>query len=131
METKAVRFHQRKENYRKSLRLLVNQSKKDEISDENIGATLHFFEMTFELSWKVMKDCLEVNGIIAKSPREAIKMSFQQEYIADGALWLEMLDARNSIDHAYEEAVARKLFVLIREKYLTELIKIGDLACTD
>jgi len=131
MNLKAVRFNQRRENYVKSLRLLLNQSKKEELSDENIGATLHFYEMTFELSWKLLKDFLEVEGVIVKSPRETIKTAFSMGYLTDGNLWLEMLDARNSIAHTYQEEVAQHLFQQIKANYLPELLKLEDLQCSD
>ena len=131
MDKKITRFNQRKESFERTLKLLLRQSKKEVVSDENIGATLHFFEMSFELAWKVLKDLLEVNGIIAKSPRDTIKNAFQQEYISDGHVWLQMLDARNSIAHAYEEAMAHKLFTQIRHTYLDYLKEIEALECTD
>ena len=105
-----MRFDQRKEVYVKSLNMLINQSKKDELTDENIAATLHFFEMVFELSWKLLKDFLEYQGFVVKSPRDAIKTAFRMDYLEEGDLWLEMLEARNNIAHTYEENVARLLF---------------------
>jgi len=39
-------------------------------------ALIKAFEMTFELSWKTMKDYLKYNGIDVKLPREIIKQAF-------------------------------------------------------
>ncbi|MDC3413872.1 nucleotidyltransferase substrate binding protein [Aquibacillus sp. 3ASR75-286] len=47
---------------------------------------MQFFETTFELAWKVLKDYLEVEGFVANSPRESIKQAFQVEIIEDGHL---------------------------------------------
>ncbi len=37
--------------------------------------------MSFELAWKVMKDCLNFQGYAIKSPREAIKKSFETDLL--------------------------------------------------
>ncbi|WP_235371769.1 nucleotidyltransferase substrate binding protein, partial [Caldibacillus thermoamylovorans] len=39
----------------------------------------NFFEITFELALKVLKDYLEAQGYIVKSPRETIKQAYQME----------------------------------------------------
>jgi len=129
--TKFLRFNQRKQNFDRALGLLAKQSAKHNFDDENIAATLHFFEMTFELAWKLLKDFLEVQGVIVKSPRDAIKTAFAMDYIDDGHLWLEMLDARNMITHTYDENTAKTLFIAIKDKFLPALMKLGELQCMD
>ena len=110
----AEQFNMRRADFLKSLNFLIKQSEKDSIDDENIAATLHFYEMTFELSWKLIKDYLEIQGFLVKSPREAINKAFQMGYINDDVLWLEMLDVRNNIILTYEERTARILFSKIK-----------------
>jgi len=127
MHDKQIRYKQRLESYKKALSLLVKQSGRVDFDDENIAATLHFYETAFELSWKLLKDYLEYQGIIAKSPREVIKMAFQMGYIRDGEIWLEMLDARNNITHIYEESMARKFFIQVKEVYISHLVELGKL----
>jgi nucleotidyltransferase substrate binding protein (TIGR01987 family) len=126
-DLKQQRFNQRKANYIKSLSLLITQSKKDNNTDENIAATLHFYEIAFELSWKMLKDFLEIEGVIVRSPREAIKTAFHMEYIKNGHIWLEMLEARNRISHTYEESMAIELFTDIKSRFLPELVKLESL----
>nr|WP_243244894.1 nucleotidyltransferase substrate binding protein [Roseburia intestinalis] len=52
------------------------------------------FSITFDLSWKVMKDILveyyAMTGFIAGSPREVLKTSYKAELISDDT-WIEML----------------------------------------
>ncbi|MDR0272274.1 MAG: nucleotidyltransferase substrate binding protein [Clostridiales bacterium] len=131
IDVKQARLEQRRENFSRAINLLSKQSEKEVIDDENIAATLHFFEMAFELAWKLLKDYLEIQGVIVNSPREVIKKSFQLEYIDDGVLWLEMLDARNSISHMYEESMAKELFLCIKERFIFPLLKVGELKCRD
>jgi len=131
LNLKQVRFEQRKDNFDRSLQLLEKQAQRPDPADENIGATLHFYEMTFELAWKLLKDLLDSEGIIVRSPRETLKTAFALGYISDDALWLEMLDARNAISHAYDRSAAESLFQQIRERYLPALTTLRDLKCTD
>lgn len=132
---KYERFRQRYQNFQKAVDLLEKQCQRKDLEDENIAATLHFYEVAFEISWKLLKDNLEIHGLPVKSPREAIKTAFSMEHIDDGALWIEMLDARNSISHMYKEDMARELFVNIKDKYLNALIKLcstlGEVECVD
>lgn len=131
MDQKITRFNQRMSNFKRSLHLLVNQAKQDRLDPENIAATLHFFEMTFELGWKLLKDFLEVQGIPVKSPRETLKTGFNLGYLHDGHTWIDMLDARNSIAHAYEEEMALALFKSIKQNYVPLLQTLEQLSCGD
>ncbi|HEY8098205.1 MAG TPA: nucleotidyltransferase substrate binding protein [Methylobacter sp.] len=69
-------------------------------------ALIKAFEMTFELSWKTMKDYLKYNGIDVKLPREVIKQAFANDIITDGQLWIDMLEAHNLMAHTYDEVRA-------------------------
>ncbi|EEG77466.1 nucleotidyltransferase substrate binding protein [Dethiobacter alkaliphilus] len=75
---KDIRWKQRFQNFEKSFSLLekyIAQKEKNELEKAGI---IQFFEMTFELSWKLLKDYLEAVGYVVNSPREAIKQSFQK-----------------------------------------------------
>jgi len=84
-------------------------------------ALIKAFEMTFELSWKTMKDFLVYNGIDVKMPREVIKQAFANDIIIDGQLWIDMLENRNQIAHTYDEARARETVRLICQSYMPAL----------
>jgi nucleotidyltransferase substrate binding protein (TIGR01987 family) len=84
-------------------------------------AMIKSFEMTFELSWKTMKDYLSYNGIHLKLPREVIKQAFANDIIADGQLWIDMLQDRNLMAHTYDEARARQAVEYICQRYLVGL----------
>ena len=81
-------------------------------------ALIKSFEMTFELSWKTMKDFLRYNGIDVKLPREVIKQAFAHDIIIDGQLWIDMLENRNLLTHVYDEALARESVRQIRLIYM-------------
>lgn len=85
------------------------------------------FEYTFELSWKTIKAYLEEEGYEEmSSPRKVLKQAFESNIIIDEEVWSNMLEARNSTAHMYDEEKAIYYEDVIKNKYvkkLDELIK--------
>ena len=120
-ELKEIRWKQRFENFNKSYTLLDKYSKKEDLSELEQAGIIQFFEMTFELAWKVLKDYLESEGYIVKSPRETIKQAFQIGLINDGHIWMEALTVMNLTTHTYDENLVNKLISDIINIYFPEL----------
>lgn len=120
-ELKEIRWKQRFENFNKSYTLLDKYSKKEDLSELEQAGIIQFFEMTFELGWKVLKDYLELEGYIVKSPRETIKQAFQIGLINDGHIWMEALTVMNLTTHTYDENLVNKLISDIINIYFPEL----------
>ena len=112
-----VRCRQRMVNYTKSLAHLRATVEKESLNDIEKAGLIQFFEVAFELSWKVMKDYLITEGYDVKSPREAIKTAFDYGLITDGAKWLEALEKRNLAAHTYDESILDELEELISHTY--------------
>ena len=125
-ELKEIRWKQRFENFNKSYILLDKYSKKEELSELEQAGIIQFFEMTFELAWKVLKDYLEAEGYIVKSPRETIKQAFQIQLINDGHIWMEALAVMNLTTHTYDEKLINKLINDIINIYFPELKLLHD-----
>lgn len=121
-----IRWKQRFENFNKSYVLLDKYSKKEDLSELEQAGLTHFFEMTFELVLEVLKDYLESEGYIVKSPRETIKQAFQIELINDGHIWMEALTIRNLTTHTYDEKLVNKLVNDIINVYFPELKLLHD-----
>ena len=70
-----------------------------------------------------MKDYLEYQGIIAKtgSPREVIKEAFSSGLIENGEDWIDMMLARNSLSHLYDEETSREIYEDIKNIYFKEI----------
>ncbi|MBN2089228.1 nucleotidyltransferase substrate binding protein [candidate division KSB1 bacterium] len=117
MNHKEIRWKQRFQNFEKSFQLLAKTVAIESLSEIERGGLIQFFEVTFELSWKTMKDYLESQGFIVNSPRDAIKQAFQSELITEGHVWLEALEDRNLTTHTYDEATSLKIERLIKQKY--------------
>ena len=118
MKNKDVRWKQRFDNYQKALKLLeegVTLKKRNKIQKAGV---VQFFEMTFELAWKMLKDFLEEEGYKEiKAPRPIIKKAFEIGLIEKGHDWLQLLYDRNLTAHTYDEETAEKLDILIEHKY--------------
>lgn len=102
---KDIRWKQRFENFEKAVRQLdkgVERPLKDLSELEQYGV-IQSFEFTFELAWKTLKDYLENKGTEAAFPRDVIKSAFQSGLIDDGDAWMDMLEKRNWMAHAYDE----------------------------
>lgn len=121
---KEIRWRQRHQNFEKSFKLLQETAAISNPSDAERAGLVQFFEVTFELAWKTLKDYLESQGYAAKTPREVLKQAFEIELIQNGQAWLEALDDRNLTAHTYDENTARKVEKLIREKYNPLLIQL-------
>ena len=121
------RFEERKEDLKKATNKL-NEALKEEVTDLEIDGILHRFEFTFELAWKSMKDFLEYNGISENigSPREILRRAFESHLIEDGEEWINMMLARNSLSHLYDEETSRKIYKEIKEKYIKLLEKLNN-----
>lgn len=122
-----IRCRQRMVNYTKSLAHLRATVEKESLNEIEKAGLIQFFEVAFELSWKVMKDYLITEGYDVKSPREAIKTAFDYGLISDGAKWLEALEKRNLAAHTYDESILDELEELITHTYypMMEALRIS------
>lgn len=122
--SKTIRWKQRFQNLEKGFAQLQKGlaiAKPSEIEQQGI---IQSFEFTFELAWKTLKDYLESQKVNAPFPREVIKESFKYHLIADGDVWMDILDKRNTLAHTYDEAAAQEAVTLISETYAPALEKV-------
>lgn len=124
MNLKRIRWNQRFQNFEKAYLLLERTLKIDNPSEVERGGIIQFYEITFGLSWKLMKDLLESIGIDSQEPRGVIKNAFTDNIISDGHAWIEALDDRNLTIHTYDEAIAKEVEFKIRNEYFPLLEKL-------
>ena len=117
MKTKDIRWEQRFQNLEKAYLFFEKNVNKNNYSLLEELWLLHSFEFTFELSWKTLKDYLENEWIIAKTPRESIKEAFNIEIIKNWKIWLEMLEKRNELTHIYDEWLIDWAIEKIQDEY--------------
>jgi len=58
-------------------------------------------ELTYEMSWKVIKRFLEYKGIICKYPRNCFKEALALGLISNEQIWLDIIETRNLTSHVY------------------------------
>lgn len=116
-----IRWKQRFNNFEKSLKFLKDAVYRTHLSELEKAGVIQTYEFTFELAWKTVKDYLEEKGVSVKFPRDTIKEGFRYEILEDGDLWIDMLEKRNLMSHAYDEAKAEIAYKLIINEYFKML----------
>jgi nucleotidyltransferase substrate binding protein (TIGR01987 family) len=116
-----IRWIQRFANFEKAFLLLQSALAVENPSIIERAGIVQFFEITFELSWKLLKDYEESAGFIIKTPRDAIKQAFQAGIVSDGHGWIDTLQDRSLTLHVYHEDMALEVDRKIRTQYLSLL----------
>ena len=81
------------------------------------------YEITFEQSWKMMKEILQNHGYeegATGSPKIILKTAYKAGMIKDEELWLRALQARNNVTHSYNQKIA----LSIVSEAITEFYKM-------
>ena len=76
------------------------------------------FEIVYELGWKALKTFLEGQGHETTSARDAFSRAYELGFLANQAVWLEIIADRNLTVHTYDEPFARELCERIKTRYL-------------
>ena len=112
----------------KSLDVLLNAKREIDSEIYRMGI-IGQFNLTFELSWKALREILLIHGVNKAGtglPREIIKAGYEFYFISDEEIWLDMLKRRNQSIHIYDEEIAIELANLIFDKYLSAFVNLRD-----
>lgn len=94
-----------------------------------LEGTVLNFNLTFDISWKVLKDILvkkmEILDFAMGSPRETLQAAFTNNLIDDDR-WLQMLRDRNQLAHDYDGTLAANKFSEIINIYYPLLEKMKN-----
>lgn len=130
MENQDIRWKQRFEHFLGAYQQLKNASdikKERQFSELERQGVIQAFEVTQELSWKVLKDFLEEQGSIDLfGSKIAIKEAFNVGLISNGEIWLDMIKSRNLTSHIYDEEEVLKIIEVIFEKYMSAFEELGN-----
>lgn len=76
-----------------------------------------------ELAWRTLKDYLEHSGVelVSVTPKSVVKAGFAARILADGQLWIDMLDHRNVLSHRYDATLLGNWLAEIQARYLPAL----------
>lgn len=107
------KFINRYYTFCKSLKNLEKSLSANPEADFVLEGTVLNFTLTFDISWKVMKDILvkklEILDFAIGSPRETLRQAFINGLIEDEE-WMQMLRARNQLAHDYDGTFATEKF---------------------
>ena len=121
-----ARWIQRFEKFEKSLAELKDVCDLEGYSNIERAGLIKIFEFTFELSWKVLKDLLYIEGYSLKTPRKVFRQSFESSYLSedDCETFLIALRKRDELSHAYDEEMAIEAKELIKNVFHPALINL-------
>ncbi len=115
------------ENLCKALDALVESVATPPVENRDYAGIIQSFEFTYELTWKTLKLILESNGVEAPFPRVTFEEAFQRNMIDGNEIWKDIIEARNLSNHTYDQALARKLYVDIRDRYVSVFEKTVEI----
>ena len=91
-----AKFDRRFQSFCNSLDALAEARERDLTDSFVLSGTSAKFSITFDLSWKVMKDILvqyyAITGFVTGSPRDVLREAFKANLISDDE-WMDMLDS--------------------------------------
>lgn len=74
-------------------------------------AAVKTFEITTELAWKLIQTYLsEANGFVCNSPKECVRLAFQNQLINEDNYWFEIIDIRNRTVHTYSQKYIEHIY---------------------
>ncbi|MFY0666358.1 MAG: nucleotidyltransferase substrate binding protein [Natronospirillum sp.] len=117
MSEQDIRWKQRFDQFNNAFALLTQGIAIQQPSVVERAGLIQFFEMAFELAWKLLKDYQQAEGFEINSPRAAIKQAFQSGLLEEGHLWIQALEDRNLTTHTYNEVTAQLVEQKIRLQY--------------
>ena len=124
MSKAEIRWIQRFNQYQKALSQLreaVDRARERPLTELERQGLIQAFECTHELAWRVMKDFLESRGVGSLyGSRDTTREAFRAELIAEGEVWMRMIDSRNLSSHTYNEAVAEQIAGEVLSAYIVQ-----------
>ncbi|GEL11501.1 nucleotidyltransferase substrate binding protein, HI0074 family [Flavobacterium glycines] len=126
MENQDIRWKQRFEHFVNAFKQLKNAKQLKEerdFTELELQGVIQAFEVSQELSWKVMKDFLEEQGKTDLfGSKNAVKEAFNVGLISKGDIWLDMIKSRNLTSHIYDEKEVLAILEIILNDYFPVFI---------
>ena len=87
------------------------------------------YEITFEQSWKMMKEILQNHGYeegATGSPKIILKTAYKAGMIKDEELWLRALQARNNVTHSYNQKIALGIVFEAKNEFYKMFVELKE-----
>ena len=102
-------FHFKQEQFEKAL-IQLQKALDVPKNEYTRDAVIQRFEFTYELAWKTLKAYLATQDMVVLSPKETLKVAYQQGLIQDANAWSELHLKRNLTTHTYDEHLAETIY---------------------
>lgn len=126
MENQDIRWKQRFENFKNAFKQLKNAKelqKERDFTELELQGVIQAFEVSQELSWKVLKDFLEAQGKTDLfGSKNAVKEAFNVGLINNGEIWFQMIRSRNMTSHIYDQSEILAILEIILKEYVDAFI---------
>ena len=126
------KFINRFESFCNSLSGLAAARSRDLNDEFVLSGTVQKFNLTFDISWKVMKDIVvkyyKIQDFATGSPREVFRKAKSVNLIRDD-IWLDMLNDRNELAHDYDGTFARECVETVVSEYIAVFEEFKSEAC--
>ena len=116
-------FKLKEEAFEKALNQLEKALKQPK-SEYMRDAVIQRFEFTYELAWKTIKAYLSTLDLTVLSPKDALKIAYQQGLITDAAAWSELHVKRNLTSHTYDEILADEIYGYLQKEGLSLFLSL-------
>ena len=87
------------------------------------------YEITFEQSWKMMKEILQNHGYeegATGSLKIILKTAYKAGMIKDEELWLRALQARNNVTHSYNQKIALGIVSEAKNEFYKMFVELKE-----
>jgi nucleotidyltransferase substrate binding protein (TIGR01987 family) len=118
-----IRWKQRFDNFLRALQTMrqaAELSSQRRLSELEKQGLVQGFEFTHELSWKVLKDYLEAQGVTGIiGSKNAVRSAFKNDLIneADAETLMDMIRARNLSSHTYNQDTAEEIVDAVLNRF--------------
>ena len=113
----------KKQNFEQALLQLIKVLK-EPASEYIRDAAIQRFEFTYELAWKTLQAYLAAQDLIVLSPKETLKMAYEQGLIKDASAWSELHMQRNLTSHTYDQKLAESVYHFLKENGLQLFLEL-------
>lgn len=104
------------------LRLQTALSKEPGEDGICVDATVHRFEVCFDLAMKLLKVMIAYEGVEVDSYRSAIREGWKQGMLTDAEVWLDMYEKSKFTTYNYNEPSTTLIYRLVKGKYIRLLL---------
>jgi len=113
----------KKQRFEQALLQLIKVLK-EPASEYIRDAAIQRFEFTYELAWKTLQAYLATEDLIVLSPKETLKIAYEQGLIKDASAWSELHMQRNLTSHTYDQKLAESVYHFLKEKGLQLFLEL-------